>query len=506
VRAAIFLLLIAGVASAQVQNAADVGVGVYTTILAQGSLAAINYTINYTQVTSAPVLSATVSLLPANSTTPFPAQVISVMPFDITFVVPANIPLGSAQLIYKPVDQATQWAGVFIVPANLSLFRTGSTGPLRAQNINPDGTAVSNGLATPAQPGQPVVLWGTGLGATPQSAVQITLGGVAQTVLYAGAAPGQPGLNQFNFRIGAGTPDGCYVPLTVAYGTLSVTSFLSKTSDGLPCHHPFQLSVAAMQLLDRGTSIQTSEIAVTTAIQAPSTARASRQESAQVPGLYLNATAIANYFIPAPSAPAQPCTIGLSYGAVGAFLAGGFDSTTLGAMTIQSATSTLTLPWTPPQPTDSPLNALPPPVISGGPWTWSTSGGANLDASSFAFVLPPPIQIAGGSPLTLNRGQSQAITWNGSGFDSNATLRLSLTAQYPGSPVLTCRVPAQTGTLTLPSNLLAQFNTGSAGAISVSVNEPGSGMPFAQFKQMDGSPLLMIVSWSSTDARPVDFQ
>jgi hypothetical protein len=61
-----------------------------------------------------------------------------------------------------------------------------------------------------------------------------------------------------------------------------VTSFLSKTSDGLPCHHPFHLSVAALQLLDRGSSIETGVITMTTGIEAASSDRASRQESAQV--------------------------------------------------------------------------------------------------------------------------------------------------------------------------------------------------------------------------------
>ena len=312
VRAAVFFLLVAGVAAAQVQNAADVGAGVYTTILAQGSLAAISYS----QVASTPVLSATVSLLPANSTTPVPAQVTSVVPFTISFVVPANISLGDAQLIYKPGNQATQWTRVTIVPANLSLYRKGSPGPLVAQNISPDGTSVPNGLASPAQPGQPVVLWGSGLGSTPQSAIQVTLGRVAQRVLYAGPAPGQPGLNQFNFSIVPGTPDGCYVPLTLTYGTQAVTSFLSKTSDGLPCHHPFQLSVAAMKLLDSGAQLQTGEIALTTGIQAPASDRASRQESAQFLGLYLSASTIANYFIGAAITPAQPCAIGLPIGVV----------------------------------------------------------------------------------------------------------------------------------------------------------------------------------------------
>jgi uncharacterized protein (TIGR03437 family) len=501
VRAAVVFLLIAGAASAQVQSAGDVSASVYTTILAQGSLAVINFS----EPTSPPATSATVSLLPANSTTPIPAQVTNVQPFTITFVVPADVPTGAAQLIYKPGNQATQWTTVTIVPANLALVRTGPIGPLIAENVNPDGTIASNGLATPAQPGQPVVIVGTGLGSTPQSAVGITLGGVAQTVLYAGAAPGLPGVNQINFLIAAGTPDGCYLPLAVTYGTQSVTSFLSKTSDGLPCRHPFGLSVAAMQGLDRGTSIQTGEIVMTTGIEAASSARASRQESAQFVGLDFNASQIANYFVRAATNPAQPCTIAPSSGGIFASFLGGFDPSALGTITLKNATSTLTLPWNSPQPADSPLNDLPPAIIAAGPWTASTSGGSILAASSFGFNLPPPIQISGGAPLTLNRSQSQTIAWNGSGYDSSAMLQLSIKAQYPGSPVLTCSVPAQAGGVTLPKNLLAQFKSRSAGAVSVSVTEGGSGIASADFSTSNG-PLLILVIWGSTDARPVDFQ
>jgi uncharacterized protein (TIGR03437 family) len=502
VRAAVLLLLIAGASTAQVQSAADVSAGVYATVLAQGSLAVINFS----EPASIPATSATVSLLPVNSTTPIPAQVTNVQPFTITFVVPADVPTGPVQLIYKPGIQATQWTTVTIVPANLALARTGPTGPLVAENVNPDGTIASNGLATPAQPGQPVVIVGTGLGSTPQSAVGITLGGVAQTVLYAGAAPGLPGVNQINFRIAAGTPDGCYLPLIVTYGTQSVTSFLSKTSDGLPCHHPFRLSVAVMQLLDRGGSVQTGEIVMTTGIEAASAARASRQESAQFVGLDFNASTIAGYFTGTATNPAQSaCTIVNASGTGGFFGSGGFDPSALGVITLKSATSTLTLPWNSPEPADSPLNDLPPAVIAAGPWTASTSGGSILAASSFGFVLPPPIQIAGGAPLTLNRSQSQTIAWSGSGYDSNAMLQLTLTSQNPGSPVLTCAVPAQTGGVTLPPNLLAQFNAGSAGAVSVLVSEAGPGFPYADFSTSNG-PLLMLVVWSSTDGRPVDFQ
>ena len=99
-RGAVLFILIARASSAQVQNAADVSAGVYTTILAQGSLAVINYS----QVTSTPVTSAAVSLLPVNSATPMPAQVTNVQPFTITFVVPRGLPTGR-----RPTDlQARQ--------------------------------------------------------------------------------------------------------------------------------------------------------------------------------------------------------------------------------------------------------------------------------------------------------------------------------------------------------------------------------------------------------------
>lgn len=490
------LFLIAGVSSAQVQSAADVAAGVYTTTLAPGSLAVINYA-----GASPPPASATVSLLPAGSSTLMAAQVTAVTQYSITFVVPPGAPTGAAQLIYKPAGQATQWIPITIVPAQFALFRSGTTGPLTAQNIPANGTPVPNGLATPAQPGEAVTVWGTGLGATPQSAIAVTLGGVAQTRLYAGGAPGQPGLNQINFQVATGTPDGCYVPLTVTYGTQSVTSFLSKTSDGQPCHHPFQLSTAALQQLDSGAPIETGEIVLETGIQAASVTQASRQESAQITGNFLSPAAVAGYFF----SPPQACASTTSTAAIAPVIIGYFDPSTLGSMTVANGTSNLTLPWTGSPAGDSPLNSLPVPVLAAGNWTWTASGGLMLSASSFNFALPPPVQITAGVPVTINHSESQTIFWNGSGYDSNAVAHVSLANSY-ATPGMTCSVPAQAGSVTFPSNLLAQFNAGSEGVLSLIVSETGAGIPHAQFSASGGIPLLMLVTWSSTDSRPVDFQ
>ncbi len=76
-----------------------------------------------------------------------------------------------------------------------------------------DGTI--NSPAAPARPGGFVSLFVTGLGeATPM----VTLGGVAQTVLFAGDAPGFLGLQQINIEIAAETPAGDAVELLIFAG------------------------------------------------------------------------------------------------------------------------------------------------------------------------------------------------------------------------------------------------------------------------------------------------
>jgi len=497
--------LSAGLALSQVQNAADAGTPISTDSgVAPGSLAFVSYYASGAFTSD----NATVSIRPVGSSTSIPAQVVNATPTGITFLVPPDAPLGTAQLIYKESGQLTQWTSISIIPSNFALYGIGSA-PQNAVNVPATGPASPNGLANPAQPGEAVEIFGTGLGAIPGSGPQITLGGVSQTVLYAGT-PGEPGVFQINFQIAAGTPDGCYVPLSVTWGTSTATSFLSKTSDGLPCHHPFQLSTAAMKALDNGGSLETGIISMTTALNAASSAKASRQESVSILFLPLTASTMANYFT---ASSMQGCGTTTGAGEIFDVLSGGvqFGST----MTFQSAATTLTL--TSPNPSfeystvippsaDAPLNNLPPPVIGGGNWTWSSSGGPDLPASSFSFNLAPPIQINGGAPVSIQSGQDQAIIWHASSYDSGATLQLSLSAQNFGPPSIVCYAPAQTGIFTIPGKMLTQFTPGGVGTLSLSVTESGASIPHANFNLSDGAPLLMLVNRGSTDTRPVDFK
>ncbi len=206
-------------------------------------------------------------------------------------------------------------------------------------NISTSGVATANALANPAQPGQTVEVLATGLSALPLFPPQISLGGVSQSVINAGADGA--GLLKIDIQISPDTPDGCYVPLTVTWGGSTATSFISKTSDGMACHHPFGLSTQALTALDSGGTVETGLISITRALSAASADHASRSEQAEVSITPLSAAQIASYLT---ANPALGC--GVSGGLPGWAFSGIFDPSQFpSSMTLQHGATTLQLPF-----------------------------------------------------------------------------------------------------------------------------------------------------------------
>jgi hypothetical protein len=497
VRIIALLLLIAGTSLAQVENAADADAGVSAfSAVAPSSQAFVSDSFAGTPPS---VNGAAVSIRPVGSSTPIPAEVLGARSTGITFLIPPDTPLGNAQLIYSQVGQLTQSTSIAIVSNNLALYR----GSMKAMNINASGSATPNGMANPAQPGENVEIFATGLSMIPQSPPLVNLGGVTQSVVHAGSGA-TAGLLKIDIQISPDTPDGCYVPLTVTWGPGTASATISKTSDGMACHHPFGLSPQILQTLDSGGSLESGVISMTTALTAASADRASRSEQVVVSFTDFSAAQIANYF-----GAGQGWGCNASSSSVPTAIFDIFGGVPFGnTMTLQSGATTLTLPSNGgpeysisiPPTADAPLNHLPAPVIGTDTWTWSFSVG------QFAFNLPAPLQVSGGAPIRIQTDRSETITWDGSGFDSTAIFQLSLSAVNFGPPSITCFAPAQSGTLTIPSNLTAPFSPGGVGMLTASVVESGGGIPHANFQLSDGTPLLMLVSRGSTDTRPVDFQ
>jgi uncharacterized protein (TIGR03437 family) len=105
------------------------------------------------------------------------------------------------------------------------------------------GTHANGGLlgkASPAVPGETIVVYGTGLGAASPALIpgqvptdsvslatlpQVTIGGTAATVAFAGVVPGTAGVYQVNVQVPSGAANGD-LPLIVQVGTASSASTL----------------------------------------------------------------------------------------------------------------------------------------------------------------------------------------------------------------------------------------------------------------------------------------
>ncbi len=109
----------------------------------------------------------------------------------------------------------------------------------------PDGTL--NSAENPFGPGQVITLYGTGEGQTtppgqtgvpvdenalpvPNAEARVLIGGVEQTILYIGGAPGFSGLLQINIEIVAGTPVGDAVTIVIIIGGVGSTGALEPES------------------------------------------------------------------------------------------------------------------------------------------------------------------------------------------------------------------------------------------------------------------------------------
>ncbi len=141
------------------------------------------------------------------------AYVYAAFPFQVNFQVPAGLPAGSTQLTLNgALGQATQ--SITIAPTAAAIFGVGASAsglPLGAV-ANQSGTL--NSSTTPAQRGEYIVIYCTGLGAkiaqgsyqVAQSPVKAVLNGVEVIPAYAGVSPGLIGVDQINAQIPGSLP------------------------------------------------------------------------------------------------------------------------------------------------------------------------------------------------------------------------------------------------------------------------------------------------------------
>lgn len=156
-------------------------------------------------------------------------------------VLPSGTPLGEASAIlnYKgEITGSPDDLRMKVVPRELGLYRTGEGG-IAAQNVSSSGSIQTNTYSTPATPGQLVVLWGTGLGASSGDeaagplpgdlgidGLQVLVADKPARVVYAGRSGCCAGVDQIIFEVPAGV-ESCQTPVVVRFSDDSESNYVT---------------------------------------------------------------------------------------------------------------------------------------------------------------------------------------------------------------------------------------------------------------------------------------
>ena len=159
-----------------------------------------------------------------------------------------------------------------VVRTDFGIFtrNAGGYGQAAAQTVlAPNNDVRTLGLATSVRPGEPIVLYGTGLGAIvgalddrpPGAArttvpVEVVIGGKVLSPEYAGRSPNYPGLDQINVTAPTDVAAGCYVAVAVGVnGRLSNIVSVPLVETGRTCPHPFHISEQSASRIDAGGNL-----------------------------------------------------------------------------------------------------------------------------------------------------------------------------------------------------------------------------------------------------------
>jgi uncharacterized protein (TIGR03437 family) len=176
---------------------------------------------------------------------------------QVSGILPSNTPVGDGTLTLTYNGQTSAPIPIRVVAHSFGVYAINSagSGPAVVTDVNFQVSLITNSL----QAGQPVILWGTGLGAVAGDEaagalpgdlpldVKVFVGGKEAKMIYRGRSGCCAGLDQLVFEIPEGV-EGCYVSLVVVVeGVVSNFTTVSIASNGGACSDPNVLSAQDLE-------------------------------------------------------------------------------------------------------------------------------------------------------------------------------------------------------------------------------------------------------------------
>ncbi len=178
---------------------------------------------------------------------------VFVGPGQINAILPSNAPLGLSSLRVTYNNRTGNRMPVRVVNSSFGIYTATGTGlgPGIFQNASTTGQPV-NSLKTVAQPGDVIILWGTGLGpitaadnlAPPTTSLptktEVFVGGKQAQITYNGRSGCCAGTDQIVFAVPNDAPTGCWVPVAVRTEGAVVSNFATMAigADPAQCAEP----------------------------------------------------------------------------------------------------------------------------------------------------------------------------------------------------------------------------------------------------------------------------
>jgi uncharacterized protein (TIGR03437 family) len=407
-----------------------------------------------------------------NGTTTHPAIYYATRT-GIAAVLPSSTPVGNGTITVTWKGTASSPAPIQVVASSLGLDTLYGDGTGIGVVTDTSGALLS--ASTSARPGQTIVLWGSGLGATSDSdttytsaphavstPLQVLIGGVQANVVYAGGA-GYPGVNQINVVVPAGVQPGCGVSVLAVSGNIvSNTISIPVSAAGGACADP---------LIDARTPLQTTRTSYKfgSIVLSEFTDQQGRADSAC--GNFSSLSGIVYSRLNAPlsvgscfanQAVAGPTTT------TSTFTTTGLDA---GTLTISGLAGTRTLLEA--QGTAGTYIDLFPTGFmpdSGAAYTIIGVGGKDVGAFTAQLNFPAALVWTNRSSIAnVKRSDGITFTWTGgapqtfvtvSGFSSTSSNGTGAAAGFG------CNVPVSAGQFTVPASVLLALPAGT-GTVSI---------------------------------------
>jgi len=457
---------------------------------------------------------------------------------QIAAILPSTVAVGNYNVTVTNGTAVSSGFATQVVATKIGLFTQDSSGSGLAslQNYISASTVDLNRLTTgsvsgitisPAKPGQPVIAYGTGLGAyaagdnatSPAYDYRSTLnilavvGGVSIPVAYAGLA-GYAGEDQINFTLPTNVPTGCAVSLQISVnGVLSpaVAMSIAPDANSSACVFP-GLTTQQLQNLDQGGTITsggfTLESFTETIPQLGTTTIGEAGGSfTQTTGFqlvsYTGGSVTSNTSGSCTVTTATSGTATVTGGTINALDAGAVTLTgpagsnlTNVALTDTSNTYSLSL-------SGIAVPGAPTYNLVGGTYSLKGAGGKDVGSFNTSVTIGSPLVVTGGLPSTVVRSSGLPLKWTG-GNASDVVEIIGGTSTTAGTTTTStsflCYSTAGAGGFTVPSSILTQIPAATTGFLEVA-SSPAS-TSFTASLTAGGSVTGYFTGFSGTGAAP----